>query len=119
MSLASRRWGKTTQTIVLFKMGGTPTSEDLRFALAEAARSNKAVELPFRHAETGQEFVVKITAGNATAGPRWTLMIGEHPDARVLWTKESSEVIVIQSRIRVDSLQVARQDPGPSATFQL
>lgn len=119
MSLASKRWGKTTQTIVLFKMGGTPTSEDLRYALAEAARSNKAVELPFRHQETGREFVIRIIAGNATTAPRWTLMIGEQPGARVLWTKESTEVIVVQGQIRVDSLQASKIEPDTSATFHL
>jgi hypothetical protein len=34
-------------------MGAVPTTEDLKYALAEAIRARKAVELPFKHPKNG------------------------------------------------------------------
>jgi hypothetical protein len=106
MSLSSSRTSKITQTIVLFKMGAVPTTEDLKYALAEAIRARKAVELPFKHPENGIVFTVRVTAGtNSVTPPKWTFLLGEeHGNTMVLWTKETNEVLVIQGKIRVDSL---------------
>ncbi len=119
MSLSSSRTSKITQTIVLFKMGAVPTTEDLKYALGEAIRARKAVELPFKHPENGIVFTVRVTAGTSITPPKWTFLLGEEHGNSILWTKETNEVLVIQGKIRVDSLHGIPQRLGSTATFHL
>jgi hypothetical protein len=119
MSLSAKRTSKITQTIILFKMGAVPTTEDLKYALAEAIRARKAVELPFKHPENGIVFTVRVTAGTSVTPPKWTFMLGEEHNHMVLWTKETNEVLVIQGKIRVDSLHGIPQRQEAPATFHL
>ncbi len=119
MSLSSNRTAKITQTIVLFKMGAVPTTEDLKFALAEAIRARKAVELPFKHPENGIVFTIRVTAGSSATPPKWTFLLEKKHGNTILWTKETNEVLVIQGKIRVDSMHVIPQGQGAPATFHL
>lgn len=119
MSLSSNRAAKITQTLVLFKMGAVPTTEDLKYALAEAIRARKAVELPFKHPENGIVFTVRVRAGSSVTPPKWTFLLGEEHGKTILWTKETNEVLVIQGKIRVDSLHGIPQRRGEPATFYL
>lgn len=119
MSLSSHRTSKITQTIVLFKMGAVPTTEDLKYALAEAIRARKAVELPFKHPENGIVFTVRVTTGTSVTAPKWTLLLGEEHGSSILWTKETNEVLVIQGKIRVDALHGIPQRQEEPATFHL
>ena len=119
MSLSSKRASKTTQTIVLFKMGAVPTTEDLKYALAEAVRARKAVELPFKHPENGIVFTVRVSAGSSVTPPKWTFLLEEEHGNTILWTKETNEVLVIQGKIRVDSLHGIPHRQAAPATFYL
>ncbi|CAN5560708.1 hypothetical protein BH11CYA1_BH11CYA1_25770 [soil metagenome] len=100
-------------------MGAVPTTEDLKYALGEAVRTRKAVELPFRHPENGIEFAVRVTAGTSITPPKWTFQLGQEHGSLVLWGKETNEVLVIQGKIRVDSLHGIPQRFGTPATFHL
>jgi hypothetical protein len=119
MSLSSNRNSKITQTIVLFKMGAVPTTEDLKYALTEAIRAKKSVELPFKHPDNGVVFTVRVAAGTSVTPPKWTFLLGEAHGSKVLWTKETNEVLVIQGKIRVDSLHGIPQGHSAPATFHL
>lgn len=102
MSLSANRSSKTTQTIVLFKMASVPTTEDLRYALARAS-CGKQVELPFRNPDSGIDFKLVVIAGTAHRGPLWSFFRLENESARLLWTKECHEVIIVQGQIRLQS----------------
>lgn len=119
MSLSSNRTARNTQTIVLFKMGAVPTTEDLKYALTEAIKARKSVELPFKHPENGIEYVLRVTAGTSITPPKWTFLLGEEHGSMVLWSKETNEVLVIQGKIRVDSLHGIPHRHGETTPFHL
>lgn len=103
MSLSANRSSKTTQTIILFKMASVPTTEDLRYALARAVSCGKQVELPFRNPNSGLDFKLRVIGGTAHRGPLWSFFSGEGESAKLLWTKECHEVIIVQGQIRLQS----------------
>jgi len=119
MSLAANRSSKITQIIVLYKMGSVPSTEDLKYVLSEAIKARKPVELPFKQADNAQEFAVRVHAGTATTASKWTLVRFDDHGTTTLWTKESNEVPVIQSKIRVDSTHPIDSSSHDSATFHL
>lgn len=92
-----------SQSIRLPKMASVPMTEDLKYAVAEAKKNpKKLIELPFEN-EAGQVFVVKVSvAGNAA--PSWILQRGDGAGASVMWKRESIEVLMIQNKIRTETL---------------
>jgi len=87
----------------LAKMGSLPSSEDLKYMLATAAKEGKQVELPFMNPETDLNFMVKVIAASSpVASPRWTFGRLENGVFKHVWSKESNEVIMIQGKIKVD-----------------
>ncbi len=88
------------QVIKLSRMSSIPTTEDLKYALAESKRHNKPVELPFENNRC--LFIIRVVQiGNKS--PHWTFQRGEGPQARVVWTRESTEVMMIQNKVKVES----------------
>lgn len=99
----------------LSKMSSVPTTEDLRYALAESKKHNKAVELPFEN--NRNPFVIKVQqSGNAT--PRWTFMRGDGPTAKIIWTRDSAEVLMIQNKIKTESAYESIQNDNVSSGYQ-
>ncbi|MBX9691857.1 MAG: diguanylate cyclase [Cyanobacteria bacterium] len=88
------------QNVKLSRMNSIPTTEDLRYALAESKRLNKPVELPF---ENNRCLFIVTVVQPLKGNPRWSFQRGEGPSARVLWTRESTEVLMIQNKIKVES----------------
>jgi hypothetical protein len=96
----------SSQVVRLPKMNSIPTTEDLKYALAEANKNKglKTIELPFRNPNIQENFIVKLALGQQkTAAPTWTLQRGDGVGAKVLWTKSSADVLMIQSKIKIDS----------------
>lgn len=90
------------QTTRLMKMNSLPGTEDLRYMLVTAKESRKMVELPFKH-PNGNTFLVKVVPPQAQFGPKWTFCTNESGSA-VAWTRESTDVMMIQNKIKIDSI---------------
>lgn len=88
------------KAVRLSKMSSIPTTEDLKYALAESKRHGKLVELPFENYKV--LFLIKVLHQGNSA-PRWTFQRGEGHNAKVVWTRESSEVLMIQNKIKTES----------------
>jgi len=87
----------------LAKMGTLPSSEDLKYMLATAAKDGRQVELPFINPETECNFMVKVMPANSPVNsPRWTFGRFDNGAFKQVWSKESNEVIMIQGKIKVD-----------------
>jgi GGDEF domain-containing protein len=104
----------TTQVYRLPKMNSVPTTDDLRYAIAEGQkRIGKTIELPFEHPSNHQMFVVKLvlSVGNKNP-PSWTLMRGDGPNAGRMWNRNSEDVLMVQNKIKIDC-QYVPQDGEP------
>ncbi|MBS1956174.1 MAG: diguanylate cyclase [Cyanobacteria bacterium SZAS-4] len=98
----------TTQVHRLPKMNSVPTTDDLRYAIAEGQkRIGKTIELPFEHPNNHQFFVVKLnlSVGNKNP-PSWTLQRGDGPNAIRLWNRGSEDVLMVQNKIKIDAQYV-------------
>lgn len=98
----------TSQIFRLPKMNSVPTTDDLRYAIAEGQkRIGKTIELPFEHPSNHQMFVVKLvlSVGNKNP-PAWTLMRGDGPNASRLWNRNSEDVLMVQNKIKIDTQYV-------------
>ena len=94
------------QVIRLAKMTSIPTTDDLRYALEEAKKKKKPVELPFEHPHTRQSFSVRVQLGMNTAPPLWTFIRGEGASAKVLWSRPTIEIMTIQNKVKTESASV-------------
>ena len=114
----------TAQTFRLPQMNATPTTDDLRYAISEAQkRMGKTIELPFEHPNNHQLFIVKLvmSAGNRVP-PSWTLQRGDGPSAIRIWNRSTEDVLMVQSKIKVDSQYVpedGEQVQAPSQPMSL
>ncbi len=98
-------------TIRVARMTSVPTTEDLRYLLAEAKKHEKAVELPFENHKS--LFIIKVALTGHLQTPRWTFQRGDGASAKVLWTRDSSEVLMIQNKIKVESAYDGNSDGEP------
>lgn len=120
MALQGSFSGGTQKSHKLSKMSTVPTTEDLRYALAECKKHAKPVEMPFEN--NRYLFVIKVQqSGNST--PKWTFIRGDGgPSSKVVWTRDSVDVMMIQNKIKTesayDSLQNAdTQQSGYQAPY--
>lgn len=88
------------KSVRLSMMSSIPTTEDLKYALGESKRHGKLIELPFENYKV--MFIIKVLhQGNAA--PRWTFQRGDGHNAKVMWTRDSAEVLMIQNKIKTES----------------
>ncbi|MBX9938443.1 MAG: hypothetical protein K2Y32_04290 [Candidatus Obscuribacterales bacterium] len=110
MPLADAFNSRQSGTLTLNKMNSVPSTEDLKYALTEASRpvqgSFRVVELPFVNPlnQGGTVFMVTVSPASGVIPPRWTFYRLEGDSKVKLWTRETSEIIMIQGRIKVESL---------------
>lgn len=110
MPLADAFNSRQSGTLTLNKMNSVPTTEDLKYALTEASRpaqgNIRVVELPFVNPlnQGGTVFMVTVSPASGVIPPRWTFYRLEGDSKVKLWTRETSEIIMIQGRIKVESL---------------
>ncbi|MBI2809608.1 MAG: diguanylate cyclase [Candidatus Melainabacteria bacterium] len=101
----------TSQVHRLPKMNSVPTTDDLRYAIAEGQkRIGKTIELPFEHPNNHQFFVVKLnlSVGNKNP-PSWSLQRGDGPNAIRLWNRGSEDVLMVQNKIKIDAQYVPQE----------
>lgn len=87
----------------LSKMTSIPTTEDLRYALEEAKKRKRPVELPFEHPETKAVLVVRVQLGVNTAPPAWTFINEQRGRQILIWTRATTEVMMIQSKVKSEA----------------
>ncbi|HEY9679837.1 MAG TPA: diguanylate cyclase [Drouetiella sp.] len=107
----------TAQSYRLPKMNSVPTTDDLKYAIAEGQkRVGKVIELPFEHPHNHQLFIVKLvlSVGNKQP-PSWTLQKGDGASAARLWNRNSEDCLMIQNKIKIDS---QNSGPGEAAAEQ-
>ncbi len=126
MPLADSFNTRSVNSLRLSKMNGVPSSEDLKYALKEAAQKDASqkdarkqylpysVELPFTNPLNagGTAFLIAVSAGQGVLPPRWTFYRMEGDSLVKLWVRETAEVIMIQGRIKVESLYQRSGDTG-------
>ncbi len=126
MPLADSFNTRSVNSLRLSKMNGVPSSEDLKYALKEAAQKDASqkdarkqylpytVELPFTNPLNagGTAFLIAVSAGQGVLPPRWTFYRMEGDSLVKLWVRETTEVIMIQGRIKVESLYQRSGDTG-------
>lgn len=91
----------TGSAIRMSRMSSVPTTEDLKYILGETKKHAKPVELPFENNKS--LFVIKVTLTGQTQTPRWTFQKGDGDSAKVLWTRDSTEVLMIQNKVKTES----------------
>ncbi|MDZ4836386.1 MAG: diguanylate cyclase [Candidatus Melainabacteria bacterium] len=100
------------KSVRLSKMSSIPTTDDLRYALDESKRHAKAVELPFENYRV--VFIIRVLhQGNAA--PRWTFQRGDGPNSKIMWTRDTVEVLMIQNKIKTESAYEINQEADPRA----
>jgi len=115
MALQGSMGGGASKANRLSKMSSVPTTEDLRYALAESKKHGKAVELPFENNRVF--FIIKVLQeGNKT--PRWTFQRGDGATARIIWTRDSAEVLMIQNKIKTESAYDGNLAENQSSGYQ-
>lgn len=114
MPLFESLTNKNAMAIKLAKMGSIPSSEDLKYALAEAKKALKMVELPFKNPNNNYSFMVTVHPPAGVNPPRW-IFHREERDGRwvKLWSRETNEVIMIQGKIKIESCYVT-DEPEPA-----
>lgn len=97
---------KIAGNLRLAKMISVPSTEDLKYALSEAGRTQKPVELPFVNPlNSGAiNFLIAASAAQGVMPPRWSFYRMEGETLVHLWSRQTAEVIMIQGRIKVESL---------------
>lgn len=97
---------KVAGNLRLAKMISVPSTEDLKYALSEAERTQKPVELPFVNPlNSGAiNFLIAASAAQGVMPPRWSFYRMEGETLVHLWSRQTSEVIMVQGRIKVESL---------------
>src|SRR5271170_7795158 len=102
-------------TIRLLLLESLPTTEDLKYLIVTGSKSHKPVQLPFKREREAPTFVITYTHPD-----RWSFDKGDGISAQTIWTKESTDVMVIQNKIKGDSAvysnsgQGQNDDPGSS-----
>jgi len=84
-------------------------------------RLGKPVELPFEHPTNRQNFIVKlvVSVGNRVP-PTWTLLRGDGPGAKMLWSRGCEDVMILQNQIKVDSVYTdSSHEERPSETSHM
>jgi GGDEF domain-containing protein len=99
----------SAQTHRLNKATNIPTTEELKYAFEEAKKKKKVIELPFEHPYNHQNFIVKVQLGVNTAPPLWSFLKVEGGRARLIWSRATVEIMMIQSKVAVDSNYVHEQ----------
>ena len=107
MSLSNSLHQKSVQNVKLMKMNSIPTTEDLRYMLVTATKEKKPVELPFKQPSNGLTFTIKLVPPFGQNPPRWSLIRGEYDGGDVIFTRDSTEVMMIQNKIKIDSINAA------------
>lgn len=107
---------KVAGNLRLAKMISVPSTEDLKYALSEAERTQKPVELPFINPlNSGAiNFLIAASAAQGVLPPRWSFYRMEGETLVHLWSRQTTEVIMIQGRIKVESLY---QHTGSTGQF--
>lgn len=97
---------KVAGNLRLAKMISVPSTEDLKYALSEAERTQKPVELPFVNPlNSGAiNFLIAASAAQGVMPPRWSFYRMEGETLVHLWSRQTTEVIMVQGRIKVESL---------------
>jgi GGDEF domain-containing protein len=91
------------------KMNGLPSTEDLKYMLVIAKEQKKMVELPYKHLN-GFSFCVKVVPPMNQFGPKWTF--GKDDGSQAFWTRESVDVMMIQNKMKIDSISSLNAEPG-------
>jgi GGDEF domain-containing protein len=100
-------------------MNSLPTTDDLRYMLSTAKEHRKMVELPFKNGQYANSFTVRLIPPTGQIGPKWSLHRGEHDSSPAIWTRESSEVMMIQNKIKIDSMSASlAQDAAEPISHQ-
>ncbi len=105
----------SSQAVRMARLSTVPTTDDLRYLLAESKKHAKPVELPFENNRV--LFIVRVTLVGPTQTPRWTFQRGDGDSAKTLWTRESAEVLMIQNKIKIESAYDG--PPGAGSTAQV
>lgn len=103
----------SSQAIRMARMSTVPTTDDLKYLLAETKKHAKPVELPFENNRS--LFVVKVLLVGPTQTPRWSLQRGDGDSAKTLWTRDSNEVLMIQNKIKIESAYDGSSNEAPPA----
>lgn len=103
----------SSQAVRMARLSTVPTTDDLRYLLAESKKHAKPVELPFENNRI--LFIVRVTLVGPTQTPRWTFQRGDGDSAKTLWTRESSEVLMIQNKIKIESAYEGHPGEGGPA----
>lgn len=102
--MLSRSLSRTApKSVQLLWMNSVPTTEDLRYVLATADRSQKPAELPFSNGYTNTIFVIKVVPAREKGGPVWSLSRADNGIVTNLWSKETYEVVAVQSKMKLDA----------------
>ena len=103
----------SAHSVRLSRLSTIPTNDDLKYLLDEVKKHRKkAVELPFNHNQT--DFTIKAMLVGPQNTPRWTLQRGEGASSKILWTKDSDDVMMIQSRIKKESVPASSPTETPA-----
>lgn len=87
----------------LSKLGNTPTTTELDYALEQAKKNTSAIiELPWK-SQSSPTFVLKISASERDGEANWVLCKGETADAAVLWSFDSDDTSLIESLIAAET----------------
>jgi GGDEF domain-containing protein len=107
MSLLNSMGSHSSPVIRLLLLESLPTTEDLKYMIATSQKSQKPIQLPFKRERDAPTFVVTYKYPN-----RWTFERGDGIAATTLWTKESSDVMVVQNKIKGDSAIYSNSGEG-------
>jgi GGDEF domain-containing protein len=107
MSLLNSMGSNSSPTIRLLLLESLPTTDDLRYMLAEGTKTRKSVQLPFKRERDAPVFVITFSHPN-----RWQFERGDGISATTIWTKESSDVMVVQNKMKTDSAVYSNQGGG-------
>jgi GGDEF domain-containing protein len=105
MSVNDFYQSSTSANMRLQKLATSPAPPDLLFALEQANKNPTAtIELPWKANNNNATFVLRVNVSDGSEeGPQWTLYLGDNQDAKVLWSHDSTEPIVILSLIAAET----------------
>jgi hypothetical protein len=118
MPLFNALSGNNNAVIRLMTMTTIPTTEDLLYALATAKQNKKPVELPFKNISNNLNFIVRVVPGapgTPQIHPRWHFERvdggGKNGGNTHLWMRESSEVMMVQGKIKIEANYTGQPAP--------
>ncbi len=92
-----------TAPMKLAKMSSVPTSDDLSFALSLAVKNPKnIVELPWKSANSPNNYIIKVTCSQSLEEPTWFLHVGGDEDQPVLWNYDTADATLIHSLVAAE-----------------